>query len=295
MDWLRAHSYLVAAFCALAVFSAGVFIVVKNTPVASTTGLIAWSGSGTALNLGIPAQGTSGGDDRQSIMQQVQSGAPYSYVLPVFPAASQNASSDSFDFDAFLSMLSGGAQNSSADTPGSGSAEIGDAYAFIPSGLISTDVKGSARTKTQQVFFDYGNDIGSYIQSFELEHRNTPRILKDHAEDRADPAKSAALESLGNELASLGDAILAIGNVPQGALAAHKALGQSYEEIGGKLALVARAHSDADFVAAIQTYNAAADTFIKNYVALALLFSAYGVTFSSEDAGSVFTFNSGNF
>ena len=64
----------------------------------------------------------------------------------------------------------------------------------------------------------------------------------------------------------------------------------SYQEIGGKLLLVPKAHSDTDRVQAILSYNASADVFVKNYVAMANVFSTAGVKFTPSDPGSVFAF-----
>ena len=78
--------------------------------------------------------------------------------------------------------------------------------------------------------------------------------------------------------------------VPSEALSAHQALAKSYQDLGANLALIPQAPRDSDFVQAIQTYDTSADVYTRNFVALASLFGAYGVTFAQGDPGSVFTF-----
>lgn len=291
MEWSRMHPYTLTITGAILVLAAGGYIVWNNVPVApSNAGLTAWSGNGAAFSPGTyGADATGPNADRQSLMQQVQGGAPYTYTLPVLPAANPLDTPDSsFDFNAFIALLS---NNSGTDGPAAPTESAGNAYAYIPTGLISSDAHTTTLTPSQQALYDYGNEAGSFIQSFESQHSDSPRILKDQAEDRSNAVKATALKTLGQDLAMVGDSLLAIENVPQEAAAVHKALAQSYVEIGGKLAAIAQTRSDADFIAAVGAYDASVNVFVKNYVALAQLFGAYGVTFAGEDPGSVFTFS----
>jgi hypothetical protein len=83
--------------------------------------------------------------------------------------------------------------------------------------------------------------------------------------------------------------------VPPAITSAHNKLAQSYIEIGKNLSLIPGAERDSDFIAAIQVYNASADTFTRNYIQIASLFGAHGVTFTSGDSGRVFTFSPSGF
>jgi len=169
------------------------------------------------------------------------------------------------------------------------------AYAYIPRGLISTTTPSTARTALQQQLYDYGNDIGSSIESFEQQHSNTVQILKEQVEDRSDPDKAAAVVNIGHAFQNLGTNLAKMDNVPSAMVAAHAALAQSYIEIGKNLALVPQAERDSDFIQAIQTYNTSADAFTRNYIQIVSLFGAHGVTFTSSDAGRVFTFSPSGF
>ncbi len=110
-------------------------------------------------------------------------------------------------------------------------------------------------------------------------------------EDRTNPEKAAAVVAIGHGLEEMGNSVAAMETVPSAVASAHEALAKSYIEIGKNLALIPRAERDSDFIKAIQTYNASADTFTKNYIQLVSLFGAHGVTFTSSDAGRVFMFN----
>lgn len=296
MEWLRVHPYTLAVTAALLLLAAGVFVVGRSAPARSASQTMTWGGSGSATN---PIFSGSAAQSGQSIMQQVQNTAPYTYVLPlpISDAPEGTEPGTSFDFDAFLSMLSGSSASGkpAQTTSSSGSADIGSAYAFIPSGLISTSVPTPSRTPTQKALYEYGNEVGSSIQSFEAGHTNEAQVLKDQAEDRTDQGKAAALAKLGNDFSGLGKTLLATEVVPSGASFAHKALGQAYVEMGGKLAQVPAAQGDSAFLTAIGAYNASVEVFVTRYVALAQIFASYGVTFAESDPGSVFSFTPAGF
>ncbi|MDP2648276.1 MAG: hypothetical protein Q8P19_00020 [bacterium] len=294
MDWIRSHPYASGLSVAGLVFVVGVFVVGSSAPVSPVASrLTVWGGGGSAPSGAAYSAGQSGEQSsRETIMQQVQGGAPYTYIQPTIPAsgASQESQTNAFDFDAFVALLSDTTQPH-GQTTDTGSVDISSSYEFVPRGLVATQADTSSRSPQQQALYDYGNEVGSFIQSFEARHSNEAQVLRDQAEDRTDPQKAAALTALADDLAGIGRSLERMDTPPAAAASAHDALSASYVEIGTKLALVPKAASDSDFVDAIQTYNASADKFIKNYVYLAQLFASYGVTFSALDSGSVFTFS----
>lgn len=304
MQWLRTHPYASALGAAAVLVLIGAYIVVSRATQPVETGPTSWGGGAvpysdpTSYPIG---ENTSNGagtpQDARTIMEQVQDGPPYTYLAPsFFQNTPPTGEEDAYDFDAFVAQLSVSAQGRS-DSGGTqdASTSILDAYAYIPRGLISTTTVRSARTPLQQELYDYGNDIGSTIESFEQQHSNTVQILKVQVEDRANPEKAAAVVKVGHDFEELGKILAAMETVPSAMDSTHKALAQSYIEIGRNLALVPGAERDSDFIEAIQTYNASADTFVKNYIQLVSLFGAYGVTFTAADGGKVFTFNSSQF
>lgn len=291
MPWFRTHPYALTLGVAGLLIIAGIFVVMTRSSAPPTTSqAVAWGGTGALLNPSYEPGTTSSQGPAVGIMQQVQSGAPYTYTLPVPQTTNPDTgeTTGGFDFNAFIAMLSAETGAVTTGQP-AGNAAVTNAYAFIPGGFIATTTVNK-QTVLQKALYDYGNEAGSLIQSFEQQHTNESQVLTDQAQDRNDAGKAAAVQALGAQLSALGSSLLAMDSVPSQVADAHQALAQSYQNIGTKLALVPQAKSDADFIAAVQSYNSSADTFVKNYVALANLFVAYGVTFSQGDPGSVFTF-----
>lgn len=292
MQWIRAHPYISALCAAALAILAGAWVVQKKSgaPVSNTA--TTWGGS----NLGTldptshaPSQNTDEEQGRD-ILQKVKDSPPYTYIPPaVFYDSSTETGESSFDLSNFISSLTAGTSgkpNSANDTA------IGDAYVFIPSNLISSVSPQKDLSSAQQALYRYGNEVGSYIQSFDQQNPTAAIILRDQAEDRADPQKSAAVLELARALENVGQSLLnSIVDIPEGIAPTHATLAKSYIEIGKNLALVPKATSDTDFLNAIETYNASADTFVKNYIAFATLLGAYGITFDPNDAGSAFTFS----
>lgn len=290
MQWLYAHPYIASLLGALLAISIGMVVVVNRSDVEpQPSGLRAWGGVGS--NLFDPTNvGTRSGSQTQpeNLYSQVQSGPPFYYApaggqLPLMEAQNEV---ENFDFDAFMVLLSA---PSGASAGGGGDAGTLDAYSFIPQGLISTSAPRKRLTPTQQAIFDYGNEVGSYIQSFDEQYQSAPQILKDQFEDREDPEKNAILLSLARALGDVGEQFAAM-EAPPEIRSAHKNVAASYRELGAKLSAVPDAKTDEAVLNAILAYNTAVEIYVKNYISLATLISAHGVSFSPDDAGSVFTF-----
>ncbi len=293
MEWLRTHPYITALLGALLAIGIGTIVVLNRSDVKpEPSGLRAWGGVGSNLfdptSVSTRREPSAPSDD---LYTQVQSGPPFYYAPATrqLPLAQEEA--ENFDFDAFIALLSA----SSGGTSGS-SEEAGalDAYSFIPQGLISTSVPRKRLTPTQRAIFDYGNEVGSHIQSFEEWYRSAPQILKDQFEDRENPEKNAALLSLARGLEDVGSQLEAI-QAPSEIRLAHQKVAASYKELGTKLSAVPGAKSNEAVLNTILAYNTAVETYVKNFVALATLISAHGVSFSSDDPGSVFTFSNVSF
>jgi hypothetical protein len=290
MQWFRAHPYLDAIIGATALLIVGTLIVNERSAV-SPSSPEAWGGGAIPLlNPYTPQNGT------QNTTQNPPISSPSlaTETLPTIPTPPLPSSTvaqrepDSFDFNAFMSMLSTTATQNHGSVAASSSAST-NAYAYIPTGLVSIQTP-KKRTDLQQKLYEYGNEVGSYIQSFEDQNPDEAGILKNQIEDRNNPDKIAAVQALAAGLQQVGKSIAGIDTTPTQMVDSQKRLAQSYITIGTTLALVPQTQRDSDFVVAIQNYDSAADVFTKNYVAMAQLFGAYGVTFQPSDAGSVFTF-----
>lgn len=293
MDWIRAHPYTSAIAAAVLLAVVGAYVVASRASRPLETRPTSWGGGAAPfLDPTSYTPGTDASRENGSILQQVQDGPPYTYLAPsFFQNASPIGEEGTYDFDAFVAQLAAQSRSGSGGTQDASGSSLG-AYSYIPRGLISTTTSRSTRSALQQELYDYGNDIGSTIESFEQQHSNTVQILKGQVEDRANPEKAAAVVKVGRDLEELGKILAAMETVPSAMASTHKALAQSYIEIGKNLALVPGAERDSDFIRAIQTYNASADTFVKNYIQLVSLFGAHGVVFTAADGGRVFTFNS---
>ena len=293
MPSLRSHPYLSALAVSAALIIVGTLIVRSRTEVSpSSADTFTWGSQTPLLDPSyIPDQNGNPNANRENIMQSVKKNPPFTYIPPANVTEPVNTrpdeNQDSFNFEQFISMLSRGVRVTGSVEENQ---EVQNAYAFIPQGLISTSTFERKRTAAQQALYDWGNEAGSYIQSFEESHPNEAQILKNHIEDRGNPDAVQAVIGIADSLQSLGRNLASMDNVPRSAESAHTALAKSYQTIGKNLALVARAKSDADLIAAIQTYNASADTFAKNYIALVLVFGSYSVSFAPDEAGSVFMF-----
>ena len=122
------------------------------------------------------------------------------------------------------------------------------------------------------------------------------RVLKDQFEDPQDSPKRSALIGLAASLAGVGDALLSIESIPGEARSANTRLAGSYRDMGEKLARIPDAGTDdEERISAMLIYNAAAEEYIKNYIALVTLFSLAEVTFRADEPGSVFMFSGGGF
>jgi len=297
MEKLRIHPYLGALTMAAFVIIVGTFVVAKHASAPLTENSpSAWQGNGLPSIQTI----TGNGAQSSSIMQEVQQNAPYSYPTPTLPPAIVGASSTqaltpidstgSFDYASAIRAL---AQKAQGGASLNSSVTTANAYAFIPTGLISTtSVSHASRTKTQQDLYTYGNDVGSIIQNFEAQHTGMISLLRNAFSDRQDASKAARVSQIGQAYISLGNEIAGIDSVPTAAATYNNALAQSYISIGKELITVSESEASADavFVDSIKSYNASADTLNKNFVALAQFFASYGVTFANGDPGAEFVF-----
>lgn len=300
MNWIRLHPYLSTLITAGILLLIGGSIVIEHAQTVTPTDTTAW-GSGTFNTQATAVSDTNTNTtDQASIIEQAVNTAVSSTPAPNYtpPTATNTASTDTtapsktFDYNSFLLSLTQAATSTHKIQNASTTAEvIASAYAYIPRGLISTSTPSiPERTATQAALYHYGNEVGSYIQSFDESHADTTHILQDQIADRNNPDKIAAVERLGKDLAAVGKQLDDVSDVPPTISAAHKALVASYTEIGQDLQKVPQTSYDSDFIAAIKTYDAAADTYTKNFIQLSLVFTANGVIFSPQDSGSVFTF-----
>jgi hypothetical protein len=286
VEWIRNHPYFALTGVAILLFIAGT-IVVQQRLLVQPTSTTAWGGGTTLLN-------PTAYDPRNPLpspRQQPTSGTNVN--IPVIPRATSSLTlatqtNTNFDFGRLLGELSG-LIRTPPPAPSVGGVTPIDPYAFIPTGLISTS-STKARTASQTALYEYGNQIGSFVQSFEASHTDMIQVLKGQAEDRTNKAKAEGVRRVGRDLSGIGEAILGLQEIPSQVRSGHTALGEAYVTAGKSLTAIASVQTDQEFLAAITAYNKAADVLNTRFGAIALIFSANNVRFSDQDSGTVFTF-----
>lgn len=200
-----------------------------------------------------------------------------------------------------LRTASGPYIGSAADVARSAAAAPGtdilaEVASFMPSGLLSiTGTAAPKRSTTQQALYDYGNEIGGIIASYDAQYAQTQaNIMTDYYADRVNAEKAAAVTKLGQALAQVGTDIGDLGDqAPASMSLLNTRIARGYETIGARLAAIPAARGDAAFLQAINDYDTSVDDFTRDYISMASTFSLAGVTFSTSDPGSVFTFQQG--
>ena len=302
MQWFESHPYIASTVGAIVLMFIGFIIVITHQPVATAPySDNTWSseGSATLQNQGagiirdtsVTFQQQSQ-KNKQTIYEKTVSNPPFDFHLAPPPNDADIASTGSaFDFDGFMSQISQSSKNKKSTATSSSSVGV-DAYAFVPSALISTSTTDKKRSATQQTLYDYGNTVGSIIDTYEVTHGNATRILQAQFDNRQDPTRAAALVKLGRDLADVGIALEQIEaeEIPSSILAAHEAFAKSYKDIGATMQKIPDQQYARDFLKALDAYNASVSNNIKRYLAIISIFSSYGVTFAENDSGHVFVF-----
>lgn len=285
MDYLRQHPYVGALAGACILLIIGTLIVQRRAAVVPLADPRAWGGAPSAL-LDPHAYPTQ----QNPVLTQLDYASSTTVTIPAAITIQQRTEGELEDeLGDLLAQLVSYRPVGSTGTGVSGGSSA-EAYAFIPGGLISVSSETTTRSDAQQALYDYGNEAGSAIRSYETANAGALIAVKNHAEDRHDAGKKEALRALARSLSAVGRALEAIEQVPEAARSANAALAASYRGIGGRLELVANAESDEQFLEAIAAYNAAVDHFTEQFIALATLFSAHRVTFAPHEDGSVFMF-----
>lgn len=287
MDWMRRHQY----FAGLA--GAGLLVVVGYAMVANRIA-IGPSGASNAIDIHGVIQNTDPAAPIPSTPQPVRPTAvdvPYTKITQPSPTTSQTPQNDNFDWNSFIGSLSHATTQMSAGGTDTG---ISDAYAFVPSNLISPPYEQSLNTMTasQKALYGWGSDAGGAIKSYEDSHPNQAAILTNHMQDRDNPAKIAAMKQLGADLKNVALTIDNMGTPPPQLATAAPELAAAYRDIGEKLAAVPDSKGDEAIVKAILTYNSAAEAFVQKYVNVVLILQANDVKFTQDEPGSVFMFPS---
>lgn len=277
---IASHPYIALATLVVLVLSLGGALVGMRSGVAPQ-GTNTWSAAGGIFSPGDRARNTD--TSHTNVLSQ---GPTELSTIPLPSSSSDGGDGGATELAELLTLLSTPTPNVATGED----ATISTAYSFIPSGLISVETPNK-RTPEQQALYEYGNLVGSEIQSFENSYRDAPMILDAHARARTDAGKASDVHTLGVAYAELGVRIRALDPVPAEAASFNEAYGTTYRILGTAITRIATTTTDEEYIAAVEAYNLAAENLTKRFLAIVTLFGANNVTFSSSDAGSVFMFN----
>ncbi len=286
---LESHPIAIAITVVVLLFLIGGFVIMRRAGREPQQGSVTWNTEGGPLQnpTALPSSYENG-----TMPTPLSGTAPDTVQLPAAsssPAAPASASDAGFE--SFLTGLLGSPAPATPALPETRafSPETLSAFFYIPQGLIGTS-REKPRTPAQEALHTYGNAAGALIKQFEASHTDMVATLSSFTLDRTSASGAAGMKALAAELGAIGSDMLKLEGVPEEARAAHEALARKYEEIGKKLALIADTTEDKDYLAAIETYNAAADEFTRSYSAIMAVFSLAGVTFGAHEGGSAFVF-----
>jgi hypothetical protein len=294
VHWITAHVYVAVILLAGLLLLSGALVVQDRTSFPLSQGTVTWGGTG-----GLPLFGNSENPWPQRIrtadILSSSVGVEHSYIpfnMKKNDPTIIGDTSASLDLETLLAQLSspsGGATSVDVEDRGL------DIYSFVPRGLISTETAAVNRTPAQQELFEYGNRAGAYIRAFDDSHKNMIVLLKDAYEDRVNAQKQSAAKKIGLDYQELARDLLDMGQVPSSVSQMHRALANSYNDVGRLMIAKLETTTDEEFLDAMNRYNESALQFTRAYVTLITYFSIAGVQFSKNDPGSVFMFTASNF
>ena len=264
--------YLYAALLALAGLGTAVVIfVIKNRPVNTPL-----SGSVTNISIGnIPyamfgGQYTAPSEKPPGELPAGDGLLPVAGEIPstfwgttgtqaTLPAANQGSDDD---FTAILAIL------------------MQEYAPYDASGSIT-----GSQTNTPLALHQYGNASGAIIEAFERAHPDMAQtantwLQTKGSNDLAMQMLAANMEKTGNALASL--------NAPSSVASANSSLAASFVQAAARLYDVLAATNQIGLVAAMSSYNSAADSVLTNFSSLAGLFVASNVSFTADEPGALF-------
>ncbi|MDO8552477.1 MAG: hypothetical protein Q7S01_03010 [bacterium] len=315
MHWLREHRHTVA------LIGAAVFVVVGGILARNNTGA---SELGNIKNVAVEYPYYAPSADTEGVSVKNQRTNPQSAVSDI---GSSTASLAVF-FDRAstperppTTSVTQTATKIVPQTPTKSQSTItNSAYSSFFRTLSNILSPSDTRTPEQKELYNYGNEVGSIVKTFENSHGNLTQVLKTFFDSRVDPSKAAAtpeiadayaqltrgipssagttpasatagVQSIANDYAQLSFAIGSIADVPPQAEILNAKLAKGYGDVAQGMSKLAKTDNNDALLEAINSYNATAEEFIRTYVALADLFSAYGVKFSASDPGSIFSFS----
>ena len=313
MQWFREHPFVAAIIGVFIVIALGTMLVWNKVATApSSSDGYTWGKYGSGRLTDITAnEGSLGApnpledefseDDFYTLLSETRD-KPYASLIPqtnVYESrnvATGTITNEAITFDAdeitaLLATLSPTAQVVAPYNPFEDEFLLSDIYAFVPATVAEETPEPQQLDLQHRELRDYGNEAGSYIESFTDRWGDQAQVLKQFIEDMESEEKAQLVDDLAFSLARVGRDLEDMDLVPDVAQGVHSRLVSGYVSIGQKLAVVAKARSDEALLDAIIAYNEAADDFAEDYLSVVTLLSVAEVTFSSTEPGSVFVFS----
>jgi hypothetical protein len=301
MDWLRLHPIVVAAVCALVLVLVGLVIAGGSFARTPSNSVNSWDSTGTerlytgSIIQGEQYQGRLTADDIYTPLAELRQQAAGSVLIPSQAQSgiiiqegpvSEPLIYDDAALNKLFSTVQASAQISVPSTTDFG---LEDIFAYLPFKRTFPEVQTNT-TATQSALYTYGNEAGSSVQTYSDRHADQAIVLRRFVEDLGNSAKAEEVRFMAQDLATVGDELSRMDDVPAVARSSHNRVAAGYQQLGALLEAVSTARTDAELLEKITTYNAAADSFNYSLVALATIFSVSEVSFNENDPGRVFVF-----
>jgi len=306
MKWVSTHPLRASFFLLLIIFLLGALLTwdkFQTTTLTENT----WSGFG-GTNLSSDRFGSIRTPEElteQELVALLEEGEQVSFASltptrTLFKSTSASTNSTPLEFgmgelETFFSTLNAdiripAAESFFEDSENSSSLSFADIYAFVPATIAQAKPQQSKMTLPQRELYSFGNEAGSFIETYSDAWGDQAQILQRFINDRGDAQKQARVRALSSSLARLGTNIESISYVPTNAQSARRKLSTGYKELGALLRKVGDARTDEELLSAMIEYNARADSFVEDYISVVTLFSVAEIKFSQSDPGRVFTF-----
>jgi hypothetical protein len=310
MHWIRSHPFIASILGVIVIlFLGGVLVWNKTATSASGSEGYTWGKYGGGRLSDITANKGSLGnpdplekeftdEDFYTLLSDTRD-KPYASLIPqtnVYESRNLGTTTNSeiiFTGDELaklLASISPTAQIVAPYNPFDVEFAFSDIYAYVPATVAQESQETRKLNERQRELLNYGNEAGSYIESFVERWGDQSQILKQFMEDLNNEEKAQAVNDLAFALGKVGRDIEDMDVVPDDARGVHARLVSGYKLIGKKLEPVSNARSDEELLKAVIDYNSAADQFAKDYLSVVTLLSVAEVPFSSGEPGSVFVF-----
>lgn len=302
MEWIRAHPVL-ATFAALVVLAvAGGVLVHDRIASDPSAPSYSWGQYGGRVYNDPSSDRTSAARTPSELLEELaaedrEREADISLLPDADPFTLDATTTEegellltASDIESFINSLSPSAQIAPPRDPYDDTLTLEYVYSFLPRGTVTTSTPQEQRSRTQLSLHSYGNEVGSYIQSFKSLNRGQINVLRQFFEDRESESKREAVVDLAHKFQRLGEDLGRIDIVPTEVAAPHAELAAGYEDLGDRLLAIANAGGDEVLLEAVTAYNETADEFAETYQQLVTLFSVHDVTFSEGEEGRIFVF-----